>query len=313
VLDSTRPDRQGRVSGAPTSKAVPSTSYGPSPTRRSRRTKSDMERIRNGLYEILDDQHPATVRGTFYQAVSRGLVAKTEGEYKTTVGRLLTEMRRAGELPYGWIADNTRWMRKPQTYSSLEDMLRLTAQTYRRALWGSQDAYVEVWSEKDAIAGVLYEVTEHWDVPLMVTRGYPSITYLYGAAEAIADQGKPVFIYYLGDHDPSGVDIARFVEKELRQLAPGADITFEKIAVTTAQIDKLRLLTRPTKKSDSRSRNFQGDSVEVDAIPAPFLRQLVAEHIEQHVDRDALNRLLGVEAAEAETLTNIVAGMRGAG
>lgn len=285
--------------------------YGASPIKRTRRTRSDMETIRTGLYDILEEQHPATVRGTFYQAVSRGLVGKTEAEYKTTVGRLLTEMRRAGDLPYGWIADNTRWMRKPETYSSLEDMLRLTAQTYRRALWGSQEAYVEVWSEKDAIAGALYEITAQWDVPLMVTRGYPSITYLYGAAEAIADQGKPVFIYYLGDHDPSGVDIARFVEKELRNLAPEAEITFEKIAVSTSQISELQLLTRPTKKSDSRSKNFEGDSVEVDAIPAPELRRLVANHIERHIDQEQLDRLLGVEAAESQTLANIAAGMWG--
>ena len=70
--------------------------YGPSPTRRPRRSKMEMEKIRNGMYNILAEQHPATVRGTFYQAVSRGLVGKTEAEYKTTVGRLLTEMRRAG-------------------------------------------------------------------------------------------------------------------------------------------------------------------------------------------------------------------------
>ncbi len=290
---------------------APSPGYRPSPTKRPRRTKAEMEIIRNGLYEILAEQHPATVRGTFYQAVSRGLVAKTEAEYKTTVGRLLTEMRRAGRLPYGWLADNTRWMRKPRTYESLQDMLELTAQTYRRALWGTQEAYVEVWLEKDALAGVLYEVTGWWDVPLMVTRGYPSLSFLHEAAEAIAAQDKPVFVYYLGDHDPSGVDIPRFVETELRRLAPGAEITFERLAVTPEQIVELGLLTRPTKRSDSRSKGFDGESVEVDAIPAPVLRQLVAERIEAHVDREALERLLGIEQAEAQTLANIAAGMAG--
>lgn len=270
-----------------------------------------MEAIRSGLYDILADQHPATVRGTFYQAVGRGLVGKTEAEYKTTVGRLLTEMRRSGRLPYGWLADNTRWMRKPQTYTSLQDMLELTAQTYRRALWGSQDAYVEVWLEKDALAGVLYEVTQEWDVPLMVTRGYPSVTFVHEAAEEIAHQGKPVFIYYLGDRDPSGVDIPRFVEEELRRLAPDAEIHFECIAVTTTQMVELNLPTRPTKRSDSRSKGFEGESVEVDAIPAPVLRRLVSDHIEAHIDRGALDRLLGIEEAEAQTLANLAAGMRG--
>lgn len=293
----------------PSSSQVGGLGNRPSPIKRGRRTKAEIEVVRDGLYTILSEQHPATVRGTFYQAVGRGLVAKTEAEYKTTVGRLLTEMRRAGTLPYGWIADNTRWMRKPTTYNDLHDMLQLTARTYRRALWGSQNAYVEVWLEKDALAGVIYDVTEDWDVPLMVTRGYPSITFLHEAAETIADQGKPVFIYYLGDHDPSGVDIPRFVEVELRRLAPGADITFRCIAVTDEQIVELNLPTRPTKKSDSRSKAFEGESVEVDAIPAPILRALVASRIQAHIDQDALDRLLGIEAAEAQTLATMVAAM----
>ena len=45
-----------------------------------------------------------------------------------------------------------------------------------------------------------------WDVPLMVTRGSRS-SYLHEAAEAMRHQEKPVFLYYFGDHDPSGLDI----------------------------------------------------------------------------------------------------------
>ena len=57
-----------------------------------------------------------TVRQVFYRLVTLGAIGKSEPEYKTTVVRLLTEMRLAGEIPFGWIADNTRWMRKPRTY-----------------------------------------------------------------------------------------------------------------------------------------------------------------------------------------------------
>ncbi len=277
-------------------------SYGSSPIKRGRRTKAEIQTIKNGLYEILQDQHPATVRGTFYQAVGHGLVGKSEAEYKGTVCRLLTEMRRAGDLPYGWLADNTRWMRKPTSYSSLGDMLEHTVRTYRRALWDSQGAYVEVWLEKDALAGVIVDVTAEWDVPLMVTRGYPSVTYLYEAAEVISYQDRPVFIYYLGDHDPSGVDIPRFVESELRRLAPEAEIYFERLAVLPPQIADMELPTRPTKRSDTRSKGFEGQSVEVDAIPAPLLRALVRDSITTHVHPVALDQLLTVEEAERDTL-----------
>jgi len=125
----------------------------------------------DGLAAIVAEDAPMTVRQVFYRAVAAGIVGKTEGEYKETVVRLLGSMRRSGRIPFGAIADNTRWMRKPRTWSSLDEALRRTAEVYRRALWDLQECYVEVWLEKDALAGVLYEVTEAWDCPLMVTRG----------------------------------------------------------------------------------------------------------------------------------------------
>ena len=141
-----------------------------------------MDAIRAAIYETVEADHPATVRQIFYRLVSTGVIAKTEAEYKGSVCRLLVELREAGRLPYSWIADNTRWMRKPRTFSSLEDALRSTAQHYRRNVWDDLDDYVEIWLEKDALAGVLMEETWVWDVPLMVTRGYPSLTYIYEAA-----------------------------------------------------------------------------------------------------------------------------------
>jgi hypothetical protein len=190
----------------------------------------------------------------------------------------------------------------------MEEMLNRSVDLYRRDLWAQQDVYVEVWLEKDALAGVVIEVTENWDVPLMVTRGYPSLTFVAAAADAMRQKHRPIFIYYLGDRDPSGVDIPRFVEKELREQAPRANITFELVAVTEEQIIEMDLLTRPTKKTDSRSGKFRGESVEVDAIPPSRLLQLVEAHIVQHLDAERHNRLVEVEAAERKTLAQYVAG-----
>src|SRR5215468_9092821 len=72
-----------------------------------RRTRDEMQALREAMYEVLASIQPATVRQTFYQLVSRGVIAKTEHEYKHTVVRLLGEMRRAKEIPFDWIADNT--------------------------------------------------------------------------------------------------------------------------------------------------------------------------------------------------------------
>lgn len=264
-----------------------------------------MEVIKAAIVAALEEDKPMTVRQVFYRLVSNGVIAKSEGEYKTTVIRLLGEMRRSGEVPFEWLADNTRWIRKPDTDSSLELALKRTREAYRRSVWDDQDVYVEVWLEKDALAGVLYDVTEQWDVPLMVTRGYASLSYLHAAAQTINRRKKPAFLYYLGDHDPSGCDITRAVDEGIREFAPKAQITFERIAVTPDQIRDMGLITRPTKTTDSRSKGFEGESVEVDAIPPKALKRIVERSITQHIDGDRLAQLRRVEEAERLTLTSI--------
>jgi len=269
-----------------------------------------MDDVRRAIYDVLAEDNPMTVRQVFYQLVSRGAIDKTEAQYKMTVVRLLTDMRRAGEIPFSWIADNTRWMRKPRTYDSLEDMLQSSQKMYRRSVWNDQNAYVEIWLEKDALAGVLYQETEAWDVPLMVTRGYSSVSYLHGAAEAIAGRGQPAFIYYFGDWDPSGRDITRATEAGLREFAGEAQIHFARVAVTEEQIHELNLPTRPTKSTDSRSKSFEGESVEVDAIAPAVLRRMVRDVIEPHIDEWTLKQTMLVEEQERKTLARMARNLR---
>lgn len=270
-----------------------------------RRSRADIRAIRETIAALLEADNPMTVRQVFYRLVSIGVIEKTEREYKGTVVRLLGDMRLEREIPFAWIADHTRWMRKPSTHTGLADLLQSQAQTYRRDLWSDQSAYVEVWLEKDALAGVLYPETEEWDVPLMVTRGYPSLSYLSEAAHAIRSERKPTFLYYFGDLDPSGVDIPRSIERNLRELAPDAEIHFKRVAVNPDQIEEFGLPTRPTKGTDSRIGGFVGESVEVDAIPPAELRAMVRACIVRHVNRRTLDETRRIESLERETLAGL--------
>lgn len=279
---------------------VDRSTYGTSPTR-SRRTKSAMADLRAALTDIVAEAAPMTVRQVYYQAVTRGLIDKTEQQYKA-ICRLLVLMRRAGDIAYEDIADNTRWMRKPKTYGSIDDALAETARLYRRQVWADLDCRVEVWLEKEALAGVLVDVTARWDVPLMVTRGYPSLSFLHAAGEAIAASDIETFIYYFGDRDPSGVDIARHVASSLQEFAGDVKVTFESVAVTAEQIGRLGLPTRPTKRTDSRARGWQGGSVEVDAIHPSQLRAMAEERIKRHIPDGHLDVLLAAEASERSAL-----------
>jgi hypothetical protein len=119
---------------------------------------------------IVERSKPCTVRQVFYQATVRGIVEKSEAGYGK-VQRQLVDLRRAGRVPYSPIADNTRCQRKPVSFDTPAEARRRTAASYRRAVWSELDTYVEVWLEKDALAGVLLPVTSTYDVPLMVSRG----------------------------------------------------------------------------------------------------------------------------------------------
>src|SRR5436305_11265476 len=129
------------------------TAYETRPIGRTRRTKTEIDDYRAAGDDVVEAQRPMTVRQVFYRGVGFGHWDKTEKEYNT-VQRLLADMRRNGDMPFSWIADGTRWQRKPQTHDSVESALRDTADFYRRALWSSQPWYVEAWLEKDALAGV---------------------------------------------------------------------------------------------------------------------------------------------------------------
>lgn len=272
----------------------------------SRRRRQDTAVICEAIVDIATAEGPVTVRQLFYRLVSLGLIPKTEAAYDRTVVRLCKEMRLDGDLPWWCIADNSRWMRKPDTYDGVSSFLATAAASYRRALWEQGDEYVEVWLEKEALSGVLHPLTAEWDVPLMVTRGYPSLTFLHEAAGELVLRDQDVTIYYLGDFDPSGLDIPRNVEERLWEF--GADISrFERLAVTEQQITDWSLQTRPTKRSQKNylAVGFSGDSVEVDAIPPAQLVELVEQAILSHVDEEAVEKLREVEASEREGLRKL--------
>ncbi len=283
--------------------------YPASHIKRHRATKADVERRRNNLLDIVAAMKPATVRQVFYQASVRGIVEKSEAGY-AKVQTDLVLMRRAGDLPYDWLADNTRWQRKPRTFNSVEQALDDTARLYRKALWAEADAYVEVWLEKDALAGVILPVTSTYDVPLMVARGYASLSFLHEAAEYISTLEVPAYIYHFGDFDPSGVNAGEKIEQTLKEMAPNADINFERIAVNRDQIAVWHLPTRPTKATDSRARGFGDISVELDAIEPNRLRNLVKSAIERHLPPTQFATLKAAERSERALIAGLVGMMQ---
>lgn len=153
--------------------------YPASQIRRRRASPAEMEERAEFLIAYAAKHGPVTVRQLYYQAEVHGLpgIDKTQSGYNKVQWQVLG-LRRAGRLDYDHVADMTRWMRKPSTHNSVESILKAAAATYRKALWNDVEEYVEIWVEKDALAGVIYPVTAEYDVPLMVARGFSSETFV---------------------------------------------------------------------------------------------------------------------------------------
>jgi hypothetical protein len=280
--------------------------YEPSRIKRRRATNAEMERRAEFLIDYAAEHGPVTVRGLYYQAEVAGLpgIDKTDSSYQK-VQRQVLSLRREGRLDYSDIADATRWMRKPRSHDSVEDAIADTARTYRRSLWTDAEDYVEIWCEKDALAGVIYPITSKFDVPLMVARGFASETFCYEAIAAREGNYRPYYVYYLGDFDRAGHDAARSLEEKLTRFAEedGIEVIFEQIAVAPSQVERWKLPTREPKRVSAADRNWPHFfACELDAIPPDIMRTLVADAIDNHVDYAALKVLKVAEESERELL-----------
>jgi len=283
-------------------------SYAASPVKRQRATQAEMEERAEFLIAYAEKHGPVTVRQFYYQAEVHGLpgIEKTDLGY-AKVQRQVLSLRREARLDYEHIADATRWMRKPDSFNGVEQALADTARFYRKNLWKEADDYVEIWCEKDALAGTIYPVTSAYDVPLMVARGFASETFCY---ESVAQRGediRPYHVYYLGDFDRAGHDAARSLEEKLTRFAKeaGIEVIFDTLAVSGPQIYCLKLPTREPKRGSPADRKWPyGEACELDAIPPDYMRDLVETAINRHLDQEQLRVLKIAEASEREQLRN---------
>jgi len=237
--------------------------------------------FRQLLYDIVEEQQPMTVRQVFYRAVVKGYVEKTEQGYGF-IQRDLVQMRWDGKLPFEWIIDTSRNTRGEQGWNEsvekfMKGMFKEIPHRYFRDLLADHEWSIQVWLEKEALAGVVWPMCEEWDVPLYCARGYASLTFLHEAAQSLELKDRPARIFHFGDYDPSGQDAIATVQRDLRALAPRTaahGLEFEIVAVIPEQIAELGLPTRPTKRSDTRAASFGDESVELDAIEPNVLRQM---------------------------------------
>ena len=250
-----------------------------------------------------------TLRQVFYQFVARGWLSNTEKSYKR-LGSIVSDARLAGLLDWDYIVDRTRELEARPSWGSPHEIIEIVGKQYHRDLWEGQDYRIEVWIEKEALAGVIAPICRRLDVPFFSCRGYVSQSAMYEAAtrlSAITDTGAQPIILHLGDHDPSGIDMSRDITDRLYLMGAGAEV--ERIALTMRQIEELNPPPNPTKLSDARAAGyiarFGRESWELDAIPPTQLTALIEQHVTGYRDDDLFAAAVEREREEADQISSV--------
>lgn len=263
-----------------------------------------------------------TLRQLYYQFVARALIPNNQRSYKR-LGDVVNRGRLAGYLDWSYIVDRTRNLRSLSHWADPGDVIDAAASSYARDKWANGATRVEVWVEKEALAGIVERTADQYDVAWFACRGYVSQSELWAAAQrhlGYLARGQNVVVLHLGDHDPSGIDMTRDIEDRLTRfldvdwlhrhtdaIAPGQDkgtlgeirahmrefvgarpLTVNRIALNIDQVEEFNPPPNPAKLTDSRAssyvRAYGDESWELDALDPTMLANLIAGAIDEHRD-----------------------------
>lgn len=245
-----------------------------------------IERANAVLDDMAGQGYTLTLRQLFYRFVSRNWIENSEKSYKR-LGDIIAKGRLSGRISWDAIEDRGRGL---QSWGFTEDpaeVIQFSAYDLALDLWKRQDNYVEVWVEKDAMAGVIGKACGRLKAPFMACKGYLSLSEAYRAGlrfnEAIERKQNPVLIY-LGDHDPSGIQMTEDHEKKQSMFAHLGPVDVRRIALNIDQVREHDLIPNPTKVTDSRSkgyiREFGETCWELDALDPPMIDKLIGEELD---------------------------------
>jgi hypothetical protein len=304
----------------------------------SKRFSADKQKMIEEIEIVLDryeaQGYDLTLRQLYYQLLTKNLYKNSDESYKW-LGGLVTDARLAGLLDWDMIKDRGRVCNELDSWQTGGEFMRVAPYWYMRDRWENQPVYVEVMVEKDALSGILLPKCQELDVPFTANKGYCSVSAMYEAGKRIREElekGKRVVVLYLGDHDPSGLDMSRDVQERLTLFSgveelrtswddgeanfdmitfpeehPFADsdafagpiVHVDRLALNRNQVDEFGLESNPAKLKDKRSAKyiakFGRESWELDAIEPSVLTSLVDDRVRLYRHEETLDIVLAKE------------------
>jgi hypothetical protein len=264
----------------------------------------------------LRDYWPLTVRQTYYQAVSRLLIANKQSEYRK-VSRLLTTLRRHDLLPWHAIEDRTRTTfgkrGMPNVGEYIQDAVQsfLDPDYYGRCYIQDQPVYVEVATEKDALSSIMSDAVWYFCTRLNIVRGQVSATMVNAMAERFDKAvmlGKRPVLLYLGDLDPSGVAIPKALIRNMEEWH-SVEVELIRVALNPDQVTtySLPVSLDAAKQDDPNYKAWLTEygrqaPVELDALHPRDLTAITTAALESVYDMSSVDAHKAKEREERELL-----------
>jgi hypothetical protein len=282
-------------------------------------------------YDILEEIHPASVRAVAYQLFVQHLIPSMAKTCTNKVSTQLVYAREEGIIPWEWIVDEAREEERVLVWDDVDQCIRITQEDYRRDYWLEQRLRVAVWSEKGTVRGTLDPVLDEYQVPFLAIHGHNSATKTHEAAWLERHDRRTWVILYVGDWDPSGMDMS---ERDLpeRLARYGGEILLRRVAIRGDDLaslaalgltfdtrdkeeDARRKYANPGKKGqDSRRPWFEEHygrmCCELDAMNPNVLRTRVRGAIEALIDRQAWDKMWAIEQVECNSLREVMSRWR---
>jgi len=236
-----------------------------------------VEFLRN---ELRVNPEEITFRTIFYHLGSRNIIPITLQAYKS-LNRAFVRWRKTGKLPFKMVKDIDRVAIKqlsitPLDHSKLDIFQQLLDETGKEVLanpdelvnrilsqffdyllpsfnvgrWYGQKYICEIWSEKKSLLGTIKAIANGLGINLRFSRGYFGWEFIYEGVEEIRRYFtlgfKKVYIFYIGDLDPSGENIEEHLRSAMDELGvPKNKIEFTRLAVLPEQVKEFNLPPKP--------------------------------------------------------------------
>lgn len=181
----------------------------------------EMVMLIKGIIEgYTEKNYKLTLRQLYYQLVGKDIIPNQHKEY-AKLSNMLKEARLGGIIDWDGIEDRLRVPTMPLTFNGIKDAVDTILYHFQIDRTEGQRNYLELWVEKDALSEVVKKVCKPYQVPVLVNRGYGSVSAMYDAYKRFSRQiylGKNIIILYTGDHDPSGMDMVRDIKARITEM-----------------------------------------------------------------------------------------------